>query len=80
MNYRDFLQKLIYKLINPLISGLVKLHITPNIITFIGLLLNILAAALFVYAAIEKSTSDAICAVICALQKVQISLCAAALA
>lgn len=52
MNYRDFLQKLIYKLINPLISGLVKLHITPNIITFIGLLLNILAAALFVYAAI----------------------------
>ena len=52
MNYRDFLQKLIYKIINPLINGLIKLHITPNIITFIGLVLNIVAAALFVYAAI----------------------------
>ncbi|MBO4870704.1 MAG: CDP-alcohol phosphatidyltransferase family protein [Muribaculaceae bacterium] len=52
MNYRDFLQKLIYKIINPLINGLVKLHITPNIITFVGLVLNIVAAAFFVYAAI----------------------------
>ncbi|MBP3738259.1 MAG: CDP-alcohol phosphatidyltransferase family protein [Muribaculaceae bacterium] len=52
MNYRDYLQKLIYKIINPLINGLIKLHITPNIITFIGLVLNIVAAALFVYAAV----------------------------
>ena len=40
MNYRDFLQKIIYKIINPLIHGLIWLHITPNIITFVGLLLN----------------------------------------
>ena len=26
MNYRDFLQKLIYAIINPLIHGLIKLH------------------------------------------------------
>lgn len=52
MNYRDFLQKVIYQVINPLISGLIRLHITPNIITFVGLLLNLLATGLFVYAAI----------------------------
>ena len=42
MNYRDFLQKVIYHVINPLISALIKLHITPNIITFVGLLLNLI--------------------------------------
>lgn len=52
MNYRDFLQKVIYHVITPLISALIKLHITPNIITFVGLLLNLLATALFIYAAV----------------------------
>ncbi len=52
MNYRDFLQKLIYAVINPLIRLLIALHITPNVITFVGLLLNIVAAACFVYAAV----------------------------
>lgn len=52
MNYRDFLQKVIYHVINPLVSALIKLHITPNIITFVGLLLNLLATALFIYAAV----------------------------
>ena len=52
MNYRDFLQKVIYHVINPLISALIKLHITPNIIPFVGLLLNLLATALFIYAAV----------------------------
>ena len=52
MNYRDFLQKVIYHVINPLISALIKLHITPNIITFVGLLLTLLATALFIYAAV----------------------------
>ena len=52
MNYRDFLQKVIYHVINPLINALIKLHITPNIITFVGLLLNLLATALFIYAAV----------------------------
>ena len=52
MNYRDCRQKVIYHVINPLISALIKLHITPNIITFVGLLLNLLATALFIYAAV----------------------------
>ncbi|MBF1075133.1 MAG: CDP-alcohol phosphatidyltransferase family protein, partial [Prevotellaceae bacterium] len=41
MNYRDFLQKLIYAIINPLIHGLIKLHVTPNMITTLGFLGNI---------------------------------------
>ena len=50
MNYRDFLQKLIYKCINPLIHGMIKVGITPNIVTTVGFLGNILAAAFFIYA------------------------------
>lgn len=52
MNYRDFLQKIIYNIINPLIHGLIRLHITPNVITFVGLLLNLVATGFFVYAAV----------------------------
>jgi len=51
MNYRDFLQKIIYWIINPIIKGMIKIGITPNIITFIGFVGNIAAAALFIYAA-----------------------------
>ena len=31
MNYRDYLQQLIYKIINPLIRGMIKIGITPNL-------------------------------------------------
>jgi len=53
MNYRDFLQKLIYWIINPLVKGMIKIGITPNIITFIGLLGNIAAAVLVIYGGIN---------------------------
>ena len=33
MNYRDYLQKLIYKIINPVVHGMIKIGITPNFIT-----------------------------------------------
>lgn len=49
MNYRDFLQKVIYYIINPLIKGMIKIGITPNIVTFIGFVLNILAAGLLIW-------------------------------
>lgn len=55
MKYRDYLQKVIYQIINPLIKGLIKLHITPNIITGIGLVLNILAAVMIIMAADETN-------------------------
>lgn len=51
MNYRDFLQKVIYVIINPLIKGMIKVGITPNFITTTGFLLNVVATGLFVYAA-----------------------------
>lgn len=51
MNYRDFLQKVIYVAINPLIKGMAKVGITPNIVTFVGFLGNIVAAAFFLDAA-----------------------------
>ena len=53
MNYRDFLQKAIYAVINPLIKGLIKLHITPNMITTLGFIGNIVAPASFIYAALS---------------------------
>ena len=58
MNYRDFLQKLIYAIINPLIHGLIKLHVTPNMITTLGFLGNIGAAACFIYAALALQNGD----------------------
>lgn len=50
MHYRDYLQQLIYKIINPVVKGLIKMGVTPNVITTTGLVLNIIAAALFIYA------------------------------
>ena len=51
MNYRDFLQKVIYVIINPLIKGMIKIGITPNMVTTIGFIGNIVAAAFFIDAA-----------------------------
>ena len=51
MNYRDFLQKVIYRIINPIIKAMIAMGITPNIVTFIGFLGNIVAAAFFLDAA-----------------------------
>ena len=32
MNYRDFLQKVIYAIINPLIKGMIAVGITPTLL------------------------------------------------
>lgn len=53
MNYRDYLQQLIYKIINPVVHGMIKIGITPNFITTTGLVLNVVAACVFIYAGIE---------------------------
>lgn len=45
MNYRDFLQKVIYVMINPLIKAMIKIGITPNIVTLVGFIGNILLPA-----------------------------------
>lgn len=51
MNYRDFLQKVIYQIINPIIKAMITMGITPNIVTFIGFLGNIVAVTFFLDAA-----------------------------
>ena len=43
MNYRDWLQQVIYKIINPVVHGMIRIGITPNFITTTGLVLNIVA-------------------------------------
>ncbi len=55
MNYRDFFQKIIYYVINPLIKGMIKIGITPNLVTAIGFIGNCVAAGFFLYAAIHVS-------------------------
>ena len=59
MNYRDFLQKIIYYVINPLIKGMIKIGITPNLVTFIGFVGNMVAAWFFIDAA--SKGPDALC-------------------
>jgi CDP-diacylglycerol--glycerol-3-phosphate 3-phosphatidyltransferase len=41
-------QETVYKIINPLVRLLVRMHISPNTITTIGLILNIIAAIVFI--------------------------------
>lgn len=51
-NTRDGLQQGIYVIINPFVKLLIKMGVTPNIVTTIGFLGNLAAAAMFVYAGI----------------------------
>ena len=55
---RDRLQQLIYKIINPLVKGLIKIGFTPNAITITGLLLNIGVAVIFIAGAEEGNRGD----------------------
>lgn len=48
---RDALQQGIYFVINPIVRMLIKLGVTPNMVTTIGFLGNLAAAILIVYAA-----------------------------
>ena len=54
MKYRDYLQQLIYKIINPAVHSMIKMGVTPNFITTTGLILNIAAAGVFLYAGIRE--------------------------
>lgn len=54
MDYRNWLQQLVYRVIDPLVRGMIKVGITPNFITTAGLVINVAAASLLVYAGMEK--------------------------
>jgi phosphatidylglycerophosphate synthase len=51
-------QLIIYNILNPLIKLFVKLGITPNMITSFGLLLNIVAAVIFIFGAEQHDRAD----------------------
>lgn len=57
MNYRDYLQKLIYIVINPIIKGMIKIGLTPNMVTTIGFMGNIIATFMFINAGEDKPLS-----------------------
>jgi phosphatidylglycerophosphate synthase len=51
VSFRDKAQKGIYKVINPFVRFLIKLGLTPNAVTTIGLLLNVGVAVIFIIGA-----------------------------
>jgi CDP-diacylglycerol--glycerol-3-phosphate 3-phosphatidyltransferase len=51
MKARDTAQQVIYKIINPLVRGMVRLGVTPNFITATGLVINAIAAIVLMYGA-----------------------------
>lgn len=55
---RDKLQKIIYTIIDPLVRRLIKLGLTPNMVTTIGLVLNIGVAVIFIVGAEEGNRGD----------------------
>jgi phosphatidylglycerophosphate synthase len=58
LSFRDRLQQTIYKVINPFVKGLIRIGLTPNAVTTIGLLLNIGVAVIFVFGAEESNRGD----------------------
>lgn len=55
---RDKLQKGIYFVIDPFVKLLVKIGVTPNMVTTIGFLLNIVVAVIFIIGAEDENRSD----------------------
>lgn len=55
---RRKLQRGIYKVIDPLVKGLIKLGLTPNAVTTIGLILNIGVAVIFIVGAEKGNRGD----------------------
>src|ERR1700754_265434 len=58
MSTRKQLQLRIYKVINPLVRVLIRLGLTPNMVTTIGLILNIGVAIIFISGAEEGRRGD----------------------
>ena len=58
MKVREIAQQAIYKIIDPVVHSMVKLGITPNFVTATGLVINIIATALLIYAAIHAERGD----------------------
>jgi CDP-diacylglycerol--glycerol-3-phosphate 3-phosphatidyltransferase len=55
---KDKLQKIIYSIINPLVKGMIKMGFTPNTVTVIGFLLNVVVAIIFIKGAEQGNRGD----------------------
>lgn len=55
MKLRDWIQQVVYKIIYPLVKGLVRMGVTPNMVTATGCLVNIIAAGIYVYGGFNAS-------------------------
>src|SRR3984885_158828 len=58
MSTRKNVQSAIYRLINPLVKLLIRAGLTPNMVTTIGLILNIGVAVIFIRGAEEGNRGD----------------------
>ncbi len=58
MKAKDSAQQLVYTIINPLIKVLIRMKITPNVITTVGLLINIVAVIVFIIGGERGVTGD----------------------
>lgn len=58
-NYRDYLQRLIYTVTDPFLRFLLRLKVTPNVVTVMGLVGNAVAAWLFVLASQRLGSDEA---------------------
>ena len=58
MKMRDFAQQAIYRIIDPLVRAMIKIGMTPNTVTAIGLILNIVTCVVFIYAATHGERGD----------------------
>jgi phosphatidylglycerophosphate synthase len=58
MSTRKTVQSAIYRLINPLVKLLIRIGLTPNMVTTIGLILNIGVAVIFICGAEEGRRGD----------------------
>ena len=58
MKARDWAQQVIYKVIDQPVRGLIKIGITPNAVTTIGLILNTIGSCVFIYAGIYGEKGD----------------------
>lgn len=58
MKLRDQFQKGIYVVINPLVRLLIRLGLTPNMVTAIGALISIGASGMVVYAGMEQRETN----------------------
>ena len=58
MTFRDKAQKALHGILHPIVKGFIALGLTPNIVTSIGLLLNVGVTIVFIHGAEYGDRSD----------------------